>query len=198
MSLLRRVLVERRRVVVPLFILLGMNLAALALLVVPLSRSVTGREAEALDALTDLAGARREEAQARSARESTLGTDTDLRTFYETVLPQGFDGAVQVTGFWLTRVASREGVRFERGKYDRERLENSPLERMTAQATLSGDYDGVRRSLHAVEAAPEFVTIDRIELAEPNDLGAGQLDLLLDVSTYYLARPPGTPPGGPR
>jgi Tfp pilus assembly protein PilO len=190
MSLWRRVLVERRRTVVPLLVLLAANVGVMVFLVLPLSRSVEAREAEALAALADLAEARREDAQARAARDSTLSADEDLRTFHETVLPQGFDAAVQVTGFWLTRVATRSGVQFERGKYDRNRIEDSTLERMTAQATLTGDYDGVRRFLHAVEVAPEFVVIDRVELAEPNDLASGRLDLLLDVSTYYRPRTP--------
>jgi Tfp pilus assembly protein PilO len=188
MSLWRRVLVERRRIVVPLLVLLAVNVAVTAFLVVPLSRSVTARETEALEALADLAAARREDAKARAARDSTLGADQNLRTFYETVLPQGFDAAVQVTGFWLTRVAARTGVQFERGKYDRERIEDSTLERMTAQATLTGDYDGVRRFLHAVEVAREFVVVDRVELAEPNDQTSGRLELLLDVSTYFRPR----------
>ncbi|HSG00406.1 MAG TPA: GspMb/PilO family protein [Vicinamibacterales bacterium] len=188
MSLWRRVLTERRRVVLPLLVLLGANVAAAVFVVVPLARSVGGREIEALDAMADLALARREEAQARAAREGALGTDEDLRTFYESVLPQGFDGAVQVTGFWLTRIAEQTGVQFERGKYDRERIEGTALERMTAQATLKGTYEGVRRFLYAVETANEFVTVDRIELAQPADQSDVELELLLDVSTYYVAR----------
>jgi len=198
MSLWRRVLTERRRVVLPLLVLLGANVAAAAFVVVPLARSVAARETDALDAMADLALARREEAQARAAREGTLGTDDDLRTFYESVLPQGFDGAVQVTGFWLNRIAEQTGVRFERGKYDRERIEGTSLERMTAQATLKGAYEGVRRFLYAVETADEFVTVDRIELAQATDQSDVELELLLDVSTYYVARGRAGERGGPQ
>jgi len=181
---------------VPLLLLLGANVAATVFLVVPLTRSVSGKEADALEALTDLANARREEAQARAARESTVAANEDLRTFYERVLPGGFDGAVQVTSFWLNRIAERSGVVFERGKYDREPVEESSLERMTAQATLKGDYDGVRRFIHAVETADQFVSIDRIELARPNDLADDRLELLLEVSTYYLRSTPPSVSGG--
>jgi hypothetical protein len=186
-SVWRRVVVERRRTVLPLALLLAVNVAVLGLVVLPLRRSVASREQGALAAMSDLAAARREALQARAAGQSTERADRDLRAFYETVLPRGFDQAVQVTGFWLNSVASRAGVQFERGQYEPERVEDSPLERMMAKATLTGDYDGVRRFLHAVESAPEFVIIDRVELAQPNDVNEGQLELLLDVSTYYRA-----------
>jgi len=190
-TLWRRILRERRRVVVPLALLLAANVAATALLALPLQRRVSTGAADVLQAQADLAAARREAAEARAAHQGTRGADEDLRTLYETILPRGFDGAVQVTGFWLNRVAERAGVRFERGQYDPGRLEDSGLERMTAQATLTGGYDGVRRFLHAVESAPEFVIIDRVELAQPNDQNEGSLELLLDVSTYYRTRDSG-------
>ena len=188
MSFWRHVLVDRRRLAVPLVILLAANIAVTAFLVLPLRQRVAAREQEALSAMADLAAARREDAQVRSARDGALAAESDLKHFHESVLPQGFDAAVQLTGFWLTRVAGVSGVQFQRGKYDPERLEESTLERMTAKATLSGDYDGVRRFLHAVEEAPEFVIIDRIELAQPADQTEDRLELLLDVSTYYRAR----------
>lgn len=191
MRLWRRILRERQGLVLPLALLLAANVAVMALVVLPLQRGVSAGAADVLQAQADLAAARREASEARAANEGTRGADEDLRALYETILPQGFDSAVQVTGFWLNRVAEREGVRFERGQYDPERLEDSALERMTAQATLSGGYDGVRRFLHAVESAPEFVIIDRIELAQPNDQNEGSLELLLDVSTYYRARESG-------
>ncbi len=191
MRLWRRILRERRGVVLPLALLLGANVAVMGLVFLPLQRGVSAGAGDVLQAQADMAAARREAAEARAANEGTRGADADLRALYETILPQGFDGAVQVTGFWLNRVAERTGVRFERGQYDPEMLEDSSLERMTAQATLSGGYDGVRRFLHAVESAPEFVIIDRVELAQPNDENEDSLELLLDVSTYYRARESG-------
>ncbi len=195
MTLWRRVLVERWSIIVPLLVLLAANVAVMAFLLFPLRRSVAASEREALEALSDLATARRDETRIRAARESTLSAVEDLRQFQEAVLPQGFDDAVQVTGFWLNRVAAQSGVRFERGKYDPEHIEDSALERMTAKATLTGDYDGVRRFLRAVEAAPEFVIIDRIELAQPSDQTEDRLELLLDVSTYYRSRKAGSARG---
>lgn len=198
MSLWRRILVERRRVVWPLALVLAANVAAVIVLVWPLGQGVVAAETDRVAALADLAAARREEQHARSARESTQSADEDLRRFFETVLPQGFDGAVQVTGFWLTRVAARTGVQFERGTYDADAIDDSELSRMIAKASLTGDYAGVRRFLHAVESAPEFVMVDRMELAEPDDQGDGQLELLLDISTVFRHRRPAGDPGGGR
>ena len=38
----------------------------------------------------------------------------------DTLLPQGFDDAVQATNFWLYEIATRAGVQFEQGQYDYE------------------------------------------------------------------------------
>ncbi len=192
MSLVRRVLVERRKIVVPLTVLFAANVGVIAFLVLPLRQSVASRRSQALEAMADVASARREETQARLAREGALGAVEDVRRFQETVLPRDFDAAVQVTGFWLNQVAEQSGVQFERGKYDPEVIEDSRLERMTAQATLTGEYEGVRRFLHAVETSPQFVIIDRVELAQPNEVGDTRLELLLDVSTYYRGRSDGS------
>ena len=55
MSLWRRIVVERRRVVLPLAVLIVANVAALVLLVWPLQRSVNTAESERVSALADLA-----------------------------------------------------------------------------------------------------------------------------------------------
>lgn len=185
MSIWRRVLTERRRVVLPLAVLVIANVAVLVLGVLPLERIVANRQQEAIEALAKLGEAKRLDFLARNAHTNTEQAEAGIRTFYADVLPQGFDDAVQTTNFWLYEIATRAGVQFEQGQYDYEREDDSVLERMTMQGTLTSDYEGVRRFLHAVESAEAFIIIDRVELAQPNDQNEGQLELLLDVSTYY-------------
>jgi hypothetical protein len=186
-SLWRRVAEDRRRVVVPLAVLLVVNLAVLALGVWPLQRAVAGQQEQALDVLQRLAAAKLSVEQARSALVLTETADADLRTFYADVLPADFDEAVQVTNFWLVSIARQAGVRFEQAEFGVDREEDSALTQMLASAVLTGDYAGVRRFLHAVETAAPFVIVDRIELAQPGDVtSSNPLELLLDVSTYFL------------
>jgi len=184
-SIWRRVLTERRRVVLPLAVLVIANVAVLVLGVLPLQRIVANRQQEAIEALAKLGEAKRLDFLARNAHANTEQAEAGIKTFYADVLPQGFDDAVQMTNFWLYEIATRAGVQFEQGNYAPEREDESVLERMTAQGTLTGDYDGVRRFLHAVENAEAFIIVDRVELAQPNDQSEGRLELQLDVSTYY-------------
>jgi Tfp pilus assembly protein PilO len=49
---------------------------------------------------------------------------------------------------------------------------------------VQGDYENVRKFIHALETAPEFVVIDDVSLtqgAEPSS----PLVLTLELSTYY-------------
>ena len=92
MSLWRRVYAERRAVVLPLLVALVANVAVLALGVFPLERSVAGAETAALDAKSDLANARREDMQAKTARTSMERGDVELKKFYAEILPHDFVG----------------------------------------------------------------------------------------------------------
>ena len=85
--LVRRVLRERRAIILPLAGVAVLNLAVYALLVYPLSLRVSATEGRRTFAARQLAAAERENAAARAMLTSKDRADAELRTFYGEVLP---------------------------------------------------------------------------------------------------------------
>lgn len=181
----RRVLHEHRRLLVPLAIALAVNIAAYVFVVRPLSDRVANfaeRDAAAEQALS----------AARREHQIALGTSTgkdraraELARFYTDVLPADLRSARRLTH---TRVPEM-GREFEVDFYSSQvspvaRARESSLARYTSEVELAGRYRDVRRFLHALETAPEFVVIDDITLSE-EDVEGGLLQLTLQLSTYF-------------
>ena len=59
-----------------------------------------------------------------------------------------------------------------------------PLARLRVSMLLSGAYRDIRRFIHALETAPEFLVIEEIVLSQGDGTEAGEV-LSLDLSTYY-------------
>jgi hypothetical protein len=196
MSLWRRVFAERRGVVLPLLLFLGANLAVLALVVLPLRQSVVRAEADAMDARAALAAAMQADQQARTARTSTDNAGVELGTFYTEILPASLHEADDLF-FWLESRARLHGVQFRGDVSAYDEVRESRLWRVSNQAGLTGQYADILQFLYDVETAPEFVIIERVQLAQAGsgEPGAGgELELVLDVATYFLgAPPPGVP-----
>ena len=190
MNLVRRIFSERRAILIPLVIFLAGNIAVLALVVWPLQRAVNGAQDAQYQAAKDVEAARRAEADAKAGRASKERADTELRTFYNDILPKDFNGAVGVANFWLGRTADDARVAFKTGQWDREITKDSRLSRVTGQVTLIGEYANIRKFLYEVETAQEFVIIESVELSEASTTQNNNLlELGLSVSTYFLTDP---------
>ena len=103
MNLWRRILVERRAIVLPLAVVLVANVALYVLAVLPLEHGVSSAHDQAIGAMAQLAGAKRDATNARNARVSTTRAEDELKRFYEGVLPTRFSQARDVADFWLDR-----------------------------------------------------------------------------------------------
>jgi Tfp pilus assembly protein PilO len=195
MRLWRRVYKERRRVMLPLVVLLAVDAAMLTLAVLPLAQSVSRLEADAQTAETNLLQARLLERQAKDALASRGRADQELSRFYVDILPGNPTAARKMISF-VERTAGETGLVFRRSNQpESAELEDSQLARMSVKITLLGGYTSIRQFLHAIEIAPEFVVIEQVGLSEAADLRSaesGQLEVTLDVATYYLVSPPAT------
>lgn len=190
MSLLRRILIERRAVVLPLAVIILANVAAYILVVLPLQHSVSSARIESVRALGELAQARRDAADARGARTSTVRADDELKRFYEGVLATSFPQARDIADFWLDRTARQAGVTKRESQYEYELVKHSHLVRVSGKVDLEGSYSDIRRFLYAAETAKEFIVIDKVELSENSSTAPGASDALaltLELSTYYVA-----------
>ena len=193
MSLWRRVYEERKRLVLPLLILLAVNAAVAVGVVWPLHQSVDAAESARNDARLALANAQRNHKQAKDALAAREQADRDLRTFYQDILPDDQATATRVTNLWLAQAAKADGLQFASSSASQNPERDSKLSKASTTVSLLGPYPNIRQFLHAVEAAEEFIIIDRVELSESeqNRPGAGApLTVQLLVSSYYPTETP--------
>jgi Tfp pilus assembly protein PilO len=190
-NLLRRIFEERRRVLLPLLIVLVVNVAALLLAVLPLRTAVAAAQSGAADAMLQLGEARRLERQVGQARTSKEHADEELRRFYTEVLPRDLPTATKTMNLWVTEAARDAGLEFSGSQFDWTEIRDSRLSRAFSRITLEGNYPNMRRFLHALETADEFIVVERVELAQQNDQPSanGPLEVSLVVATYFLTSP---------
>ena len=182
----RRVLREHRRLVVPLTIALFVNVVAYTFFVYPLSQDVANIAQRDAAAERDLSAARKEHANATGTLTGKDHAAQELARFYKDVLPRDLAAARRLTTR-VQQMAKRFNVQFYSATVSAPaRKSESSLMRFTSKLELSGRYQDVRTFIHALETAPEFIVIDDVSLAEEYDEG-GQLELTLQVSTYYQA-----------
>jgi hypothetical protein len=174
--------------VAPLLVLLAINLALLPLGVLPLRRAVAAAEADAAEAAIELDAAARAERAARQAHGRREEANAGVAAFYREVLPPDLRQSTRLLQVSLYQIAREHGVEYYSSDSDYAALRESRLVRVSSQTTLRGAYPDIRRFLHAVETSPEFVIIERVQLAESGAaLGAeADLELLLDVATYFV------------
>lgn len=191
MSVARRVLVEKRRVIWPIVALIVVNVGLFLLVVFPLSRKVAGGETQAQAAAAALSAARQDYAAARATVTGKATADAELKKFYKDVLPPDASGARRITYLKIDQLASRSNLRLERRTYDQSQERGSELGKLTATVVLSGDYRDIRRFIYALETSPEFLVLENVALSQGGERETG-LNVTVQVATYYRAEGDGT------
>ncbi|HSC29803.1 MAG TPA: type 4a pilus biogenesis protein PilO [Vicinamibacterales bacterium] len=184
MTPVRRIVAEKRRLVYPLIAAVILNVALFAAVVYPLSQKVEGGERAADDAAAALAAARRDHTAARQTVTGKVSADDELKKFYGAVLPPDLSAARRVTLGGLADLARQAGVKHERTQWNQEVARDGRLGKLTATVTLSGQYRDIRRLIHDIETAPEFLILENLALTQRPDRDTG-LNVTIDVSTYY-------------
>jgi Tfp pilus assembly protein PilO len=184
MTLTKRILHEKRAIVLPLVLVLIVNVLAYVFVVYPLVRREAGATGRAGAAASTLKVAERDLAAARGlVAGQTLARD-ELATFYQKVLPQNFAAARRMTYARLPELAKRANVRYEAGTFEIDSsLKNARIGRLHTRMVLVGDYESFRRFVFDLETSPEFLIIDDVTLAQ-GEVGK-PLTLNLELSTYY-------------
>jgi hypothetical protein len=184
-----RVLHERRRVLVPLFVAGLVNLGVYALVVYPLSLKVAASERQVTAARGRLAAAERDDAAARRATAEARQADADLRQFYGQTLPQSVEAARRMSYARLASLADEHGLAITRRNYDRDSGYKGRLERLRIAMALEGEYQDIRAFIHDLERGSEFLIIETLALSEGQGPG-DPLSVTLQLATYY-SRPEG-------
>ena len=183
-ALIRRIVSEKRLAVglVALGLLADAGLYGLA--VYPWTLRVESADRRAMAATANLDAARRRHEIARLAAEGRNRAEAELRAFHEQILPRGLAGARSLTFARLAALAEDHGLSMERRVSAPDREEGSRLARLRVSMLLRGAYRDIRRFIHAIEAAPEFLVIEEIVLSQGDETEAGEV-LNLGLSTYY-------------
>jgi hypothetical protein len=186
-TLLKRILLEKRSLLIPLALGVVANIAAYALVVYPLGVKSAGAVGRAAAAAQSLSAAERDVAAASALVAGKSRADEELSTFYDKVLPADLPAARRLTYAALPTLARKTNVKFLDRKTDPEPpLKNARLGLLKIVTQLQCDYESFRQFIFELESAPEFVIIDDVILTQtdPNK----PLTLTLQLSTYYLLR----------
>ena len=188
--LIKRVMREKRALVLPLAVVLLADIVAYGLVVRPRGIKAAGAADRAYDAANARRAAEREEAVARGLVAGKTRADDELNAFYQKVLPSSLEAARRMTYASLPALADKSRVRWENRTSEVEPGEKGArFGRLTTRMVLQGDYENLRQFIYHVESAPEFVIIDDVALSEskPNE----PLTLTIRMSTYYRLGPRG-------
>jgi Tfp pilus assembly protein PilO len=183
-GLLVRVIKEKRAVLAALAVAIAANLAAYAFVVYPMQGRVATGEARARGVVQAQRLAERDLATARATQTGKQAAEVELQKFYHQVLPDNLANARKAAYVRLAQLAAESNLRYQGQRADEERDKGSHLTKLKLTIVLDGSYQDVRRFIHAVETAPEFLVIDNMALTTHNEPNS-PLFLTLAVSTYF-------------
>src|SRR5262249_1193495 len=157
MSLVRRILGEKRNILIPLVVALVVNIGVYALVVYPLGvKSATAAERAAAAGASRRA-AERDMASAGALVQGKAAADEELARLYQKVLPSDSDQARRITHARLPALARKANMKFteQRAEVDSLVQKDSQLGRVRTRIVLEGDYPSVRQFLYELETTPE-------------------------------------------
>jgi Tfp pilus assembly protein PilO len=184
MTLWKRILVEKRALIIPLVLAILVNIAVYVLVVYPLGvKSATAAD-RAENAKLALQAAGRDFEGAKALVNGKSRAEQELSTFYDKVLPADFIAARRLTYASLPRLAKKANVKYEQGKYEPEPFKkDARLGQLHIRMVLQGEYESIRQFIYELESAPEFVILDNFSLSQSDP--AKPPTLTLELSTYY-------------
>ena len=186
MTLVQRVLVEKRALLVPLALAAAVNAGVYTLVVRPLQVKSAGAADRAAAANEALTAAERDFEAAEALVAGKARADQELATFYSKVVPPDLSAARRMTYATLPALARKANVKYEQRRVDIDQtrsVNNGRLGHLQIRMVLQGDYEAVRRFVYELETAPQFVIIDDMTLSQADS--TKPITLTLELSTYY-------------
>jgi Tfp pilus assembly protein PilO len=180
-----RAFAEKRRLIVPIAVAAIVNLAIYAVVIYPQTSSASALEHRAQQAALARSRAAADLRDAEAMRTGQERATRQLARFYDDVLPQGQDGARRITYRRLAALADESNLDYDRRQMAVKQIRDSVLGQMDVSMVLEGEYRDIRRFIHALETAPEFIVIHGVGLVQ--DQKQGPLTLTVELSTYYKA-----------
>lgn len=184
MKLLRRILRERRALVLPVAIALAANALVYAVAVMPMTQTVARASARADAMAVALRTARAGHAAAQATVDGKARAGEQLTKFYQDVLPADSAAARRAAYSRLEQLARRFNLRPARTGAEPDTDRESALARLMVTMVVAGDYRDIREFIYALESSPDFVVIENVALAQSEATNA-PLVLTIEVATYY-------------
>ena len=186
MTLLNRILAEKRTFVTVVGAILVVDIALYALAIYPWLTKVSQSESRTSTAESQIEQVRTAFSAATTVSDNTLLADNELERFYREILPRDLAGARLILSPFLDRLAEESDLVLERSSSVPEKESESLLARLRTTMMRAGEYEDLRRFIYAVETAPEFILIEEVILSK-GDEAEEALILTLGLSTYYWA-----------
>jgi hypothetical protein len=181
----RRVLQEKRSLVLPLGVAAVINVAVYLLAVYPLTARTASVETRARNASIGLAQALGDFNAAEATRTGRARADQQLTKFYADVLPRDYVGARRITYLRLAKLAEESNLDYGQRDFGTKRERESALEELEGRMILTGDYRDLRQFLYALDTAPEFVVIRSVALSQEERTNVLRIEVAL--ATWYRA-----------
>jgi hypothetical protein len=184
--MLRRIFIEKRRFIYPLIGAMVINAALFGAIVYPLSLKVANGERDAQAEARAMAAARAEYEAARATVTGKDSADAELKKFYNEVLPPDLSAARRILYGKIDKLMTSAAVRRGIESYADTQERDSSLGKFTATVRLFGEYRNIRRFIHELETAPEFLVLENVALSQGQEREQG-LSVELKISTYFRA-----------
>jgi hypothetical protein len=184
MTQFRRVLAEKRGLIYPLVAAVLLNAALFIAVVYPLSLKVANGERDALAAANARKAAQAEYDAARATVTGKASADRELKKFYTAVLPPDLSAARRIVYAKMDKLASTANVTPGRRDLEETQERGSDLGKLTATVVLMGEYRNIRRFIHDLETAPDFMILENVALSQGSERDRG-LTVIVKVATYF-------------
>jgi Tfp pilus assembly protein PilO len=189
-TLVRRILVEKRGVIYPLVGAVLLNAALFIAVVYPLSLKVANGERDAQAAASARASAQAEFDAARATVTGKKSADEELKRFYSAVLPPDLSAARRIVYGKIDKLAAAASVTPGQERYAESQERGSSLGKLTAEVNLIGEYRNIRKFIHDLETAPEFLILENVAVSQGSERDRG-LNVVARVATYFRIAPDG-------
>jgi hypothetical protein len=185
MTDVRRIAAENSRAVWIIAIGLLVNAALYALVVYPLSQRVQSEQQQAGEATRERVAAKRTHDAARGTVTGKKQADEELQKFYREVLPPDLSGARRTLFPYLDQLARNSNLApTGNSPMEIEAGGKKELRRLATTLTLRGEYSDIRRFIHELETAPEFLVLESVAVIQGSGTERG-LQVTATVATYF-------------
>jgi Tfp pilus assembly protein PilO len=167
----------RRKLKIALAFLLGVDVAAVAILFSPLVGSQLARRQQMADLWKELQLKTHQVQPLRGLDKKIVVARQQIDNFYKERLPDRDSAVAEALG----RLAAQTGVKIEHIKYSPKETQAAGLSALDVEANLSGNYLQLVKFINSLEREQVFFIVDSVDLGGEQ---AGIVRLQIKLESY--------------